>query len=307
MTVNNFDEVGAQSIVDFYFLYIDKLYENPVFKRQILNYQFEINRDISNEKDLFKNILSIYLEEAKLTLSLLNNHDFTKQMSFLEIGGGSGLVYGFLKKQGYNIYGIEPCDSGFDGYYSAAIELFKVIDVDASNFRPFLAKDVEKLDASFDVIFSNNVFEHIPELEESIVCLKKILKVNGIMIHNTVNYFIPYEPHFQMLLLPFFPRYTELFKPSLKKLELWNGLNFITTHKLAKMCRTNGLKIDFMKDRLFKTFIRLDNDQAFAKRQKLFVSIYRFLKSTGLIKILNKIPIAFTTPITFTITHLAKT
>lgn len=291
------------SIIDFYHSKIDTLYDNPIFRKQILSDKRLKHESGLSERKIFNEILNSYLDEARMTLSLISSQNLTKEDSLLEVGGGLGLVYVFLKKQGCDIYGIEPCDSGFDGYFTAAIQLCRIIGVDESHLQPFLAKDVTNLNKQFDVIFSNNVLEHIPELEESISSLRKVLKPSGIMVHNTVNYFIPYEPHFNILLFPFFPRCTEILKPGLKKSSLWNGLNFITTTKLKRICKINNLKIEFRKDALSRAFSRLETDPSFAKRQKYFIPIYTILKLTGLINLLNKIPSALTTPITFTMTR----
>ena len=290
------------ALTDYYRSYTNAIYEDSDFRRYILGLQTSKLFDEAHqlgEKELFKKILDNLLEEAELTLSLISSQHITKTDSVLEVGGGLGLVYGFLKRQGYDIWGIEPSDSGFGGYFQAALQLFKMLGIDGSHFHPLSAKEATKLDARFDVIFSNNVLEHIPELEESISDLQKVLNPNGVMIHNTVNYLIPYEPHFKILLFPFFPRCTEFFKPVLKESPLWKGLNFITTYKLKRVCIANNLTIRFDTDRLLRTFTRLDTDPEFAKRQKYFIPIYMFLKSTGLIKFLDKIPIACTTPITF--------
>ncbi|MBI5328400.1 MAG: methyltransferase domain-containing protein [Deltaproteobacteria bacterium] len=290
------------SLTDFYLSYIDNLYQNPIIQKQILDYSsFLKYSSMLSERELFKKILIHYLEEAELTLSLIKYLNFKKNDLLLEIGGGLGFVYGFLKKQGFNVYGIEPSDLGFDGYFNAAIQIFKIIDVDKSNFYPFPAKECVKINKQFDIIFSNNVLEHIPELEKSFFAMKHILKSNGVMVHNTVNYFVPYEAHLKILLVPFFPKLTEFFKPSLKKSSLWNGLRFITSNQLKNICKSENLHITFRKDTLQKTFLRLDSDPEFATRQKYFIYIHRILKLTRLIRILDKIPIALTTPIEFTI------
>jgi len=289
------------SLTDFYLLHSDKLYGDPLFKKQIIGHQRFLKFDnILSERAVFDKILIQFLEEAELTLSLINDLDLTGK-DVLEIGGGLGFVYGYLQKAGINIYGIEPSDSGFDGYFNAAMQLFKIIDVDESHFYPFSAKECIKLNKQFDIIFSNNVLEHIPELDESFSAMKSVLDPYGLMVHNTVNYLIPYEPHFKMMLFPFYPKLTVLFKPSLRSSSLWNGLNFITTGKLKRICKIKNLSIEFKKDALYNTLLRLENDPMFAQRQKYFIPLYRVLKFTGLMKILVKIPIALTTPITFTI------
>lgn len=296
------DENRDISLTDFYLARIDKLYNDPLVKKRFLNCPSTLTIDSSpNEREVFEKVLTLCLEEAESMLSLIQNFNFTKNDLLLEIGGGFGFIYGFLKKQGFNVYGIEPSDSGFDDYFHIANRIFKIIDVDGCNFYPLSAQECVKLNKQFDIIFSNNVLEHIPELEQALSAMKHSLKPNGAMVHNTVNYYIPFEPHFKMMILPFFPKLTEFFKPSLKKSSVWQSLNFITTGKLKKICKANHLKIEFKKDKLQKTLLRLENDPMFAERHKYFIPLYRILKLTRLIKIIDKIPIALTTPITITI------
>jgi len=242
----------TESLTDFYLSYLDKLYANSIFKKKILSHQNQKYDSRLNEKELFTRILADYLEQAELTYSLIKNLNFSKKDALLEIGSGFGFTYGFLKKQGFDIYGLEPSDPSFEAYFDGAIEMFKIINIDKSNFYPISANKCEKLNKKFDIIFSNNVLEHIFELEETFSSLKNVLKPDGLMVHNTVNYFVPYEPHFEILLFPFFPRFTSFFKPSLKKSSLWNGLNFITTKKLKHICKSLDLVIKFKKDRLSK-------------------------------------------------------
>lgn len=295
------------SLTDFYLSHIDKLYGDPIFKKLILEdlildfQRFIKLNDILSEREMFEKILSSFFEEAELTLSLLNGLNFTKSSSLLEIGSGLGFVYGFLKKEGYDIYGMEPSDSGFNGFYNVAVQMLKIIGVDATHIYPLPAKECASIKQQFDIVFSNNVLEHVPEIEPSILALKNVLKPNGLMVHNTVNYFIPYEPHFNIVLFPLFPKLTVFFKPALRMSSLWNGLNFITTKKLKDICRLNNLDIDFKKDILQRTLVRLDTDPEFIIRHKFFIPLYKILKLTGLIKILKRIPVALTTPITFTI------
>ncbi len=249
----------------------------------------------------FKKIFAHYLEEAEFTLSLIKDEHPTKNTILLEVGAGLGLVYGYLKKCGYTIYGIEPSHSGFDENYQIALELFKTIGISASTYHNLSAVHISNIHEQFDLIFSNNVLEHIPQLEESLAALKNALKENGTMVHNTVNYLIPYDPHFKILLVPFFPKYTTLFKPSLKTSSLWNCLNFITVKKLKTICKKNNLMIHFKKDSLIKALMRLDTDPGFAHQQHYFIPLYRILKVTKLLGIIKKIPISLATPITFTI------
>ena len=177
------------------------------------------------------------------------------------------------------------------------------MSIDSSGLHPLSADEVSQLNIKFDLIFSNNVLEHILKLKDCLYELKSVLKSNGKMIHNTVNYLIPYEPHFKIFLVPLMPRLTEIFYPRLKGYLLWRDLNFITTHKLKKICRLIKLKICFDRLALLRTLLRFETDQEFAARQKFFFNLYWILKKMKLLKILKMIPVSLTTPITFTITN----
>lgn len=289
------------SLTNFYKGYLDSFYKNDTLREKLLlkNDYFGYEESLS-EKEVFYNIISHYIKDAEWTLSLIRDLDINKETSLLEVGGGLGIVYGFLKKQGFNICSIEPSDLGFGDSHIISKEIFGIIDVDTSKFIDLSAEEAGKLDSKFEVIFSNNVFEHIIKLEEAVAGLKSVLSHDGLMIHNTVNYLVPYEPHFRMFLFPFYPKKTmEFIKPSLKDSELWQGINFITSSKIKKICQANALDIKFKKGVLLDIFSRLDHDKEFAQRQKIMLPIYKFLKNTGLIKLLGSIKPSWLTPMIF--------
>lgn len=289
----------TRNLSQFYSTYKEMLFKNAYFRKQIMSQKKYLKfKKEDKSKNVFNNIFDLLIEEAELTLQLLEDQQI-KGKDLLEIGSGMGLVYGYLKKNGFNIYGIEPSDSGYDGSFIAAKQMFKIIKIDDTNYYPYSAKKSNKIHKKFDIIFSNNVLEHIPELEESFFIMSTMLKKKGLMIHNTVNYYIPYEPHFKIPLIPFFPKKTEVLKQDLKKQNMWLGLNFLTTSKLKYYCQLNKLKIKFKKDRLRKTLARLEYDLEFAKRQRYFLSIYKLLKAFKLLPYLDLIPIFMTTPVTF--------
>ena len=175
--------------------------------------------------------------------------------------------------------------------------------VDGSRWLPLKAEEATRTGNHFDVIFSNNVLEHIHDLDGTFRALREVLKPDGSMIHNTVNYTVPYEPHFRTPLVPLFPRMTEWFKPSLRHSEFWKGLNFVTTGRIRRLCRSLGLAVSFDHEILRCTLIRLDTDPEFARRQSLFLPVYRFLKLTRGIELMRFLPPAWITPMRFPVTH----
>ena len=127
MKLKNKAKMGCHRLREFYLSYAGKLYNNATFREEILRYNTYLPKTYYNlnQKRLFKEILMHYLEEAELTLSLIKDQKIDKKKSLLEVGGGIGFVYGFLKHHGFNISSIEPSSSDFKGYYQAGVEMFK--------------------------------------------------------------------------------------------------------------------------------------------------------------------------------------
>ncbi|MBW1859142.1 MAG: methyltransferase domain-containing protein, partial [Deltaproteobacteria bacterium] len=144
------------------------------------------------------------------------------------------------------------------------------LGIDSSHWYPFFAEECGKINTTFDIVFSYGVLEHVRDLRQTLLGLKSVLKPGGKMIHWTVNYLIPYEPHFKMLLFPFSPKTTSFFKPSLKHSPLWGGLNFVTARKLRRACKSCALDIKFERGVVLESFQRL-REAGFARRQRYFL------------------------------------
>ncbi|MDO8657214.1 MAG: methyltransferase domain-containing protein [Candidatus Levybacteria bacterium] len=290
-------------IIEFYSEKIEKLYKNKYFREslKIKNKQLFLSPYLKDTRISFKKAFSAELEQAEITISMLEKLEIDKNKSILEIGGGIGIVYGFLRKMGYNIYSIEPSESGFMNQYNSGIILLNILKIDTLNWYPLKLEEADKLSMQFDIIVSNNVLEHVHDLESSFLILKKLLKKDGAMIHNTVNYHVPYEPHFRIPLFPFFPKLTVFFKPKLKNNGIWKDLHFITSTEIKNICKNNNLAISFYNDRLLNTLKKLEDNSEFSKRHKHFLRIYKFLKHTHTLMFLEKLPISFKTPMQFKI------
>jgi len=88
----------------------------------------------------------------------------------LEIGAGTGHQALDLFKRGIDITAIEIPDSNY-----AQARLFSIIDYDGSHI-PFE-------DASFDVVFSSNVLEHIVDLHQTNREIQRVLRPGGYCVH----------------------------------------------------------------------------------------------------------------------------
>jgi 2-polyprenyl-3-methyl-5-hydroxy-6-metoxy-1,4-benzoquinol methylase len=289
----------TEDIFSFYRQFYPALYKDKRVRELVLAYNSSPVK-IYHSRDpyqLFILIFDHYLEEANRIIDLISSFGLDKKKTYLEIGGGLGLVYGYLKHCGYQIYSCEPSLSGYDNFFQTGQSLLKNVGISASGWKPFEALEVKRFNRQFDLIFSCNVVEHIQDLREIFFALKQVLKPGGIMLHNTVNYLIPYEPHFKILLLPFFPRLTEIVRPNLKKSPIWKDLNFITPFQIYSIARQSRLAVKFIPNQLSATIKRFDSDPEFRRRH------FRLRKYLVALKILSKLPTLLQTPLAFTLKH----
>ena len=286
-------------IFSFYRSHYPRLWRDSIVKHQVLAYNSSPVKvyHSSNKRKMFNQIMDHYVEDANYIISLIKMVGMTKRKKYLEIGGGLGLVYGYLKYLGFNIYSLEPSISGYGGFWPAAKNLLTIASIDTTNWLPYKADEAENLGVHFDVIFSNNVLEHISNLRASLLNLSRVLNVNGIMIHNTVNYWVPYEPHYKIPLVPLFPKLTELINPDLKRSPVWSDLNFINPLKLYFIAWQCGLDLKIIPGQLLKTIKRLSFDKEFARRH------HKINKYLLLLKLMTKLPAILQTPLVFTLSH----
>lgn len=266
----------------------------------VMDNLFKTSQDLSPEEKTYQ--LDTLIGEARETLSMVTPY-LDKSKTFLEIGGGIGLVYGYLSHQGYQVISIEPSTEGFGDRFMVGRKILESMNIDLSHWLDLMAADLNPNIHKSDLIFSNMVLEHIPNLEESMEKLKQCLSASGKMIHRCPNYAVPFEPHYNILLIPGFPRWTEYCRPFLKKESLWKDLHFTTVGEMKKLARQLGLTIHFQSGMYQWVLNRLLQDPIFRERKKFFYKIIHWIRVLKLLPVvelvLKKCPIVFTTPMTF--------
>ncbi len=94
-------------------------------------------------------------------------------------------------------------------------------------------------------------------------------------------------------------------KLRLEDSELWQYLNFITAARLNRACRAQGLMMNLEPGVMLRTFTRFETDSEFLRRKVItFVfKTFLFLKFTGLLYLLGKLPPSWGTPLVAKITR----
>lgn len=245
-----------------------------------------------------------YIEEAEFGVNLLSQFELEGKR-ILEIGSGAGILTSWMLINNVDIVGIEPSALGFDFHNDIFSAIWDYFELPKDRIYDLTA---EQLDVTaigkFHLIFSVNVMEHIPvgNLELVFAKMGSVMHDNGVMHHHCPNYIIPFEPHYGIPLIPFFPQVTGKLK-GYDKEGLWQSVNFITLPQVQKIVRKLNLKVDFKKEVMAETFVRLDYDKEFASRHPALTKVYGLMKKTGAISILKAIPPVLCTPMTFTVSH----
>jgi len=127
----------------------------------------------------------------------------------LEMGTGLGFTLCYLRKLGLNAQGIEPGGSpGFEGRYEMAVKLLEANGIaDARQVvLPAFGEALPFADATFDIVYSVAVLEHVNDIEKCLTEAQRVLRPGGVFIMHVPNYNSFHEDHYDILWLPYLLR-----------------------------------------------------------------------------------------------------
>lgn len=116
----------------------------------------------------------------------------------LDIGCGTGGWSAALALAGYDVVGI---DVNEDGIRAARARARRYPDA-KQEFHIARGESLPFPDASFDVVVSTQVFEHVPDQEGFARECFRVLRPGGWSLHFMPNYMFPWEPHYRMIWPP---------------------------------------------------------------------------------------------------------
>lgn len=127
--------------------------------------------------------VDFYEENRFLFQSLFKNivdriKMFKKNGTVLDVGCSSGIILELLKKESFDVRGIEPNKKACQVAYSK----FK-----NKIFNGYLFEFIKKNKRKFDIVIYNHVFEHIEDLNYEIRLINKIIKPNGLLVVGVPN------------------------------------------------------------------------------------------------------------------------
>ncbi len=115
----------------------------------------------------------------------------------LEIGSGFGVSLAvMLRDYGVDAYGIEPASEGFDASFACARAVLDANGLDRARLVDATGERIPFADASFDVVYSNNVLEHTSDPGRVLEEAMRVLKPGGTLFVEVPNYLAYFEGHY---------------------------------------------------------------------------------------------------------------
>ena len=162
-----------------------------VDKRQTLTEQ-----DVSGY-DIHPDIVR-YLEACRERLGLL-----PQQTRVLDWGCGRGEAVLWLRDRGYQACGIDIEDT----YVERGRELLRQRGQDETVLRVIAPPaDTPFADGEFHYVFSDQVLEHVPELEPVLAEIARVTAPGGATFHSFPAHLHPVEDHLRMPFVHYFPK-----------------------------------------------------------------------------------------------------
>ena len=258
-------------------------------------------------QDEAQKFLMVYVNEMQVTLGLVEGY-IKPGIKVLEVGAGLCLFSVFLKTLGCDVTALEPSTGGFGRFETAKQVILEAYADAGLQVWEFPAQGLTTRHERFDLIFSNNVLEHIPDLADAWAGMCAVLHPAGTMLHNCPNYFFPYEPHLGIPVFKPFPQLSAfLFRGAVaRQREVWDSLNFITYFEVKKLVRDSNMKVTFKKALLWSALSRIGDDPLFRERHAggMTAAAYVILKKSRLLGALRFLPPVFATPMIFECTHV---
>jgi SAM-dependent methyltransferase len=221
-------------------------------------------------------------------------------LDILEVGAGHCILSAYLASRKLRVTAVEPLGPEVDFFANLQ---HRVVDFCRQNaiVLNLVRTRGEQLDlpAQFDIAFTINALEHMHDPLATIDNMYGSLKPGGILLAHCPNYTIPFEVHFNVLLVTRSKPLNELLYRSKidRDPQIWNGLNFIRYIDVRRHLVRRGFRFSFNHSVMCDLVIRTLSDRIFADRMPPMVRVAgKFLQSIGLVKVLTLIPAGLQTP-----------
>ncbi len=132
---------------------------------------------------------------------------FLKGKTLLEVGSGFGIFVAVTRRDyGVESYGVEPASEGFTTSYAICRDVLACYNLEPDIVRDAKGEDLPFDSASFDLIFSSSVLEHVEDPERVLREAVRVLKPGGYLQFVIPNYGAVFDGHYGLPWIPYMGR-----------------------------------------------------------------------------------------------------
>lgn len=187
----------------------------------------------------------------------------------VEVGAGSCILSAYLASKGLSVTAVEPLQSEFDYFadMQATVQEFsrqrgfdlRLIRATGENFHA---------PGQFDIAFTINALEHMPDPLATLDNMYDSLKPGGALLAHAPNYSIPFDSHFQIVLITRNKRINGWLYRSIvsRRPAIWDGLNFIRCVDVRRHLASRGTAFVFSRTTMADSVRRFSDDHFFGER-----------------------------------------
>jgi cyclopropane fatty-acyl-phospholipid synthase-like methyltransferase len=232
-------------------------------------------------------LFDLYTSEAKFFVKIIENDIREKEnMDILEVGCGIGLLSVLLSQKNNKITALDPLSFGFEekALLRPLVKKGYPLPFSKVNFIDLPVEDFSS-EKGFDYIFSINTLEHVTDTSNFLTSQIDLLNDNPNSRIRTIcpNYTIPYEPHFNFLILFNKEISNRIYRKKISSsfidnpLRFYDDLNFVKYSHIKSFARKNNLEVVFSRFTSLDYLDRvLSSKEYFRKKKVLFHFVYLF-------------------------------
>jgi 2-polyprenyl-3-methyl-5-hydroxy-6-metoxy-1,4-benzoquinol methylase len=178
--------------------------EMPIKEKEIHGIPISI---LSKHKILTKDQLDIFIPNENI-IKCINSYCARNgikkdKVKVLDWGCGKGLEVLWLNLNGYNVVGVdidkEPIQNGLSLAEELGIKKDSLQVIQGDNKAPYS-------DDYFDIVYSNQCFEHVRDIDSVASEISRITKPGGEGFHELPAFLNPYEGHLYMPFVHWLPK-----------------------------------------------------------------------------------------------------